>query len=99
MKSHRHGGGGAFSIFFLSDGSSPSEAFLPSLQGFQASLYTGAASFSYPIAVPKGPGGLAPNLTLSYSSAAYDGKGGIRNKQQAVWVGRGGAWGWITSRW
>ncbi|MGC9025694.1 MAG: hypothetical protein ACP5NB_12850, partial [Chloroflexia bacterium] len=78
-----------FSVFSLSDGSSPSEAFLPSLQGFQVSLYTGAASFSYPIAVPKGPGGLAPNLTLSYSSASYDGKGGLRNKQQAGWVGRG----------
>jgi len=78
-----------FSVFSLSDGSSPSEAFLPSLQGFQVSLFTGAASFSYPIAVPKGPGGLAPSLALSYSSAAYDGKGGSRNRQQAGWVGRG----------
>lgn len=73
----------------LSDGSSPSEAFLPSLQGWQTSLFTGAASSSYPIDLPAGPGGIKPNVALSYSSSSTDGKGGLRAKQQAGWVGRG----------
>jgi hypothetical protein len=64
-----------FTPFQLSDGSSPSETFIPSLKGWQVSLYTGSASFSYPIEVPAGPAGLKPTLTLSYASAATDGKG------------------------
>ncbi|MFL5800699.1 MAG: polymorphic toxin-type HINT domain-containing protein [Roseiflexaceae bacterium] len=78
-----------FSAFQLSDGSSPSAAFIPSLQGFQVSSFTGAASYSYPIDVPAGPGGLKPNLSLSYSSASADGEGGKRVKQQAGWAGLG----------
>ena len=72
-----------FSDFQFGDGSSPSSAFLPSLQGFQVSSFTGAASYSYPIDVPAGPGGLKPSLSLSYSSGATDGDGGKRLKQQA----------------
>lgn len=78
-----------FSDFNLSDGSSPSAAYIPSLQGFQVSLLTGAASYSIPIEVPAGPGGLKPALSLSYSSASNDGSGGLRGKLQASWVGRG----------
>ncbi|MFL5802198.1 MAG: hypothetical protein ACJ8CR_10720, partial [Roseiflexaceae bacterium] len=40
-----------FSAFALSNGSSPSAAFIPSLQGFQVSSFTGATSYSYPIDV------------------------------------------------
>ena len=78
-----------FSAYTLSDGSSPSAAYIPSLQGFQTSLLTGAASYRYPIEVPAGPGGLKPELTLSYSSAASDGRGGTRSRWQAGWVGKG----------
>src|SRR5262249_27058992 len=78
-----------FSDYTLGDGSSPSEAFIPSLQGFQVSTLTGAASYSYPIAVPPGPSGLKPSLTMSYSSAATDGVVGQREKRQAGWVGEG----------
>src|SRR5258706_13795948 len=78
-----------FSAFQLSDGSSPSAAFIPSLQGFQVSNFTGAASYSYPIELPAGPGGLKPSLALSYSSAATDGVTGQRPLQQAGWVGKG----------
>ncbi len=78
-----------FSGFTLSDGSSPSDAYLPSVQAFQVSLLTGASTASYPINVPQGPGGLAPQLSLSYSSSAYDGKAGLRDGQQAGWAGRG----------
>lgn len=53
------------------------------------STFTGAASFSFPIDVPAGPVGIKPQLSLSYSSASGDGKGGLRTKQQASWVGRG----------
>ena len=72
----------------LTDGSSPSEAFLPSLQGWQTSLYTGAATSSYPIDVPAGPGGIKPDIALSYNSSSSDGKGGQRILSQAGWVGR-----------
>ena len=38
-----------------------------------ASPYTGAATYSYPIELPPGIGGLTPDLTLSYSSRSADG--------------------------
>ncbi len=78
-----------FSTFNLSDGSSPSAAYIPSLQGFQVGLYTGAASKTIPMEVPAGPNGLKPTLDLSYSSAATDGPGGTRQHSQAGWVGKG----------
>ncbi|KPL85683.1 RHS repeat-associated core domain-containing protein [Herpetosiphon geysericola] len=74
--------------FQLTDGSSPSEAFLPSLQSWQTSLFTGAASSSYPIDVPAGPAGIKPDVALSYSSSSSDGKSGERQLSQAGWVGR-----------
>ncbi len=78
-----------FSGFQLSDGSSPSAAFLPSLQGWQVGHFTGAASFSYPIELPAGPNGIRPQLALTYSSAATDGVGGMRKTAQSSWVGKG----------
>ena len=78
-----------FTPLQLSDGSSPSDAFIPSLQGWQVSGFTGAASYSYPIDLPAGPGGLKPSLTLNYSSAAVDGPTGQRVTKQAGWVGTG----------
>ncbi|HEX6290957.1 MAG TPA: hypothetical protein VFZ66_17360, partial [Herpetosiphonaceae bacterium] len=78
-----------FSAFQLSDGSSPSAAYIPSLQGFQVSHFTGAASYSLPIEVPAGAGGLTPTVELSYSSATSDGSGGARDHWQAGWVGKG----------
>ncbi len=61
---------------------------LPSLKEFQVSPFSGAASYSFPIQVPPGPGGLQPSLALSYSSAAVDGANG---DTQASWVGMGWA--------
>lgn len=78
-----------FSGFLLSDGSSPSAAYLPSLQGWQVGHVTGATSFSYPIDVPAGPNGMRPQLALTYSSAATDGAGGMRKTAQSSWVGKG----------
>jgi len=78
-----------FTLLTLSDGSSPSAAYLPSLQNWQVSQFTGAASYRYPIELPGGPGGLAPQLALSYSSAASQGSGGTRPLWQASWLGKG----------
>jgi RHS repeat-associated protein len=78
-----------FSAFQFSDGSSPSSAYIPSLEGWQVGLYTGNVSYQYPIDVPAGPAGIKPNVALSYDSAATDGKSGERRLQQSSWVGQG----------
>ena len=59
---------------------------LPDLAGFQVSGFGGAATYSYPLWTPPGPGGLQPQLGLSYSSATADGANG---QTQASWVGLG----------
>ncbi|MDQ3705891.1 MAG: hypothetical protein M3437_11825 [Chloroflexota bacterium] len=75
--------------FQLSDLSSPSEAFIPSLKGWQVGLFTGNLTDQYPIDVPAGPGGIKPSLSLGYSSSATDGRAGMRRNQQSSWVGKG----------
>ncbi len=78
-----------FSQFKFADGSSPSTDFIPSVDGWQVSLFTGAATYSMPFALPAGPGGLKPALALSYTSADTDGKSGQRPNYQAGWAGKG----------
>jgi RHS repeat-associated protein len=78
-----------FTPFELSDGSSPSAAFIPTLQGWQVGLYQGDVSYQYPIEVPAGPAGMKPSVALSYNSASTDGASGQRPKQQAGWAGKG----------
>ncbi|MFD8718295.1 polymorphic toxin-type HINT domain-containing protein [Streptomyces sp. NPDC059629] len=51
-------------------------------------LNSGSFAWSYPLAVPQVPGGLVPNLSLSYSSGAVDGRTGNTNNQSS-WVGDG----------
>ncbi|MFH1621761.1 MAG: SpvB/TcaC N-terminal domain-containing protein, partial [Candidatus Omnitrophota bacterium] len=41
-----------------------------SLKSFQTDPFTGAATFTVPIAVPPGRGGIQPNIALSYSSSS-----------------------------
>src|SRR5436190_2008374 len=67
------------------------QAILPTVDGYQTDLCAGAASVSIPLRVPPGTNGLAPALTLSYSSA---GPTGIVSEfhrtyeqAQASWVG------------
>lgn len=68
---------------------------LPSVTGFATNKFTGAATVSYPIALPPGPGGFAPSLGLSYSSGSVaDGYNGVKDWEgeyyhQASWVGLG----------
>jgi RHS repeat-associated protein len=59
---------------------------LPSVEGFQVSTFTGAATYSFPIQVPPGPGGLQPSLSLSYNSQVVD---SANSRTQASWVGMG----------
>ncbi|MBM2620355.1 hypothetical protein JIG36_33075 [Actinoplanes sp. LDG1-06] len=49
---------------------------------------TGAFTWSYPFRVPPVPGGLQPEVALSYSSQAVDGKTSATNNQSS-WVGEG----------
>lgn len=78
-----------FTPFQLGDGSSPSEAFIPTLNGWQVSQFTGAATFGLPLDVPAGPAGIKPSLQLGYHSQATDGPPGERKRQQAGWAGQG----------
>ncbi|GAA0913514.1 type IV secretion protein Rhs [Virgisporangium aurantiacum] len=50
--------------------------------------HTGSFQWSYPLRVPPVPGGLAPQLALSYSSASVDGRTSATNNQPS-WVGDG----------
>ncbi|MBV6396396.1 MAG: hypothetical protein HFACDABA_01994 [Anaerolineales bacterium] len=58
----------------------------PTMSFFQTPGFTGAASFSLPIKVPAGAGGLQPSLSLSYSSSTAD---NVTNASQASWAGMG----------
>ena len=49
-------------------------------------LFTGAARYSIPIWIPTGRNGMAPSISLSYSSAIVD---GVLGNVQAPWVGEG----------
>ncbi|TMR25008.1 hypothetical protein ETD86_02510 [Nonomuraea turkmeniaca] len=57
---------------------------------WQVSQQTGDFSWNYPIEVPQAPGGLEPELALSYSSGSVDGRSAAANTQGS-WVGDG--WG------
>ncbi len=59
---------------------------LPTLDAAQVSPFTGAGTYSYPIQVPEGPGGLKPSLSLSYNSQVVD---SATLQTQASWVGMG----------
>ncbi|MCE6995374.1 type IV secretion protein Rhs [Saccharothrix sp. S26] len=55
---------------------------------WDVSAHTGDFSWSYPLRVPPAPGGLTPDIALSYSSSAVDGLTSSTNNQ-ASWVGDG----------
>ena len=59
---------------------------MPTVDSFQVSGFTGAGTFSLPIEVPAGPGGLQPGLTLSYNSQVVD---QATSNTQPSWVGMG----------
>jgi RHS repeat-associated protein len=55
---------------------------------WQAGGSTDSFSWSYPITVPPVPGGLEPNIALTYSSQAMDGLNSSTNNQPS-WIGDG----------
>ena len=59
---------------------------MPSVDSFQVSQFTGAATYSMPINMPAGPGGFQPSLSLSYSSQVVDQATVLT---QSGWLGMG----------
>ena len=87
-----------FSLFALGENSWESRK-IPPLDVAQIASFTGAASYSIPIDVPDGPGGIKPSISIDYNSMAaegiyfetpIDGYGaGITAGAQPSWVGTG----------
>ena len=59
---------------------------LPSLEAFQVSSFSGAATYGFPFWTPPGPAGLQPSISLYYNSQAVDSATALT---QASWVGMG----------
>jgi RHS repeat-associated protein len=55
---------------------------------WQVSAQTGEFTWSYPLRMPDTPGGLAPQLAISYNSGSVDGRTAATNNQPS-WVGEG----------
>ncbi|MFE0640920.1 RHS repeat-associated core domain-containing protein [Streptomyces sp. NPDC058877] len=70
-----------------SDGSFEATSLAPS-GSWSAGGNSGGFGWSVPINVPAAPGGLAPNVTLSYNSSSVDGRTASTNNQ-ASWIGEG----------
>ncbi|TET50667.1 MAG: hypothetical protein E3J64_07920, partial [Anaerolineales bacterium] len=64
-----------------------SQPTVPSID-INVDLFTGSASYAYPIGVPAGRAGQGPNLAISYNSGIVDSMRG-RDNPQASWVGAG----------
>jgi RHS repeat-associated protein len=69
-------------------GGTPTATALSPSASWQVSPQTGDFTWSYPLRVPPAPGGLEPDLALSYASSAVDGRTSATNNQ-ASWVGDG----------
>ncbi|MBI4786265.1 MAG: hypothetical protein HY782_04375 [Chloroflexi bacterium] len=64
------------------------QPYLPALEGFQTSLFTGAATSELSFEMPPGRGQLVPKLSLGYSSTNVD---MLTDDQQSSYVGVGWA--------
>jgi hypothetical protein len=72
---------------FAIDASGWEASRLPGMQAYQVSAFSGAASYSLPLWTPPGPGGLQPELSLSYTSQAVE--AALPRLSQASWAGMG----------
>jgi YD repeat-containing protein len=61
----------------LTSVSSPKGTFGEMSGFFQTSMFTGSASYVYPLTLPKGTNGLTPEVLLSYDSGSANGRAGI----------------------
>jgi hypothetical protein len=77
-----------FSLYAVGGGFDVVNNYVPTLNDFEVSLQTGAATLKYPLNVPPGPGGFGPQVNLSYSSANVD---RVDNTQQGT---SSVGWGW-----
>lgn len=59
---------------------------VPTVDAFKVSDFTGAGTYQVNLWTPPGPGGLQPNLTLSYNSQVIDESSAF---SQSSWVGMG----------
>lgn len=59
----------------------------PITQSYEVSAFTGAMNYSYPLLTFEGPGGLKPDLTLSYNSQTIDQSIAYTQASQLGWVG------------
>ncbi|MFC1727685.1 SpvB/TcaC N-terminal domain-containing protein, partial [Patescibacteria group bacterium] len=61
---------------------------LPSVSAFTSDVFNGAASVAYPLALPAGPAGISPGLSLSYSTSVIDDMWtGIGTKYRTYFLG------------
>jgi hypothetical protein len=67
-------------------GNTLDSGWLPTFNEPQVALFSGAATFNYPIEAPPGRGGVQPQLALTYNSRQVD---GILSWTQSGWVGHG----------
>lgn len=78
-------GDGGVMLALVADGASETGTFsatqLSQTASWQAGGSAGGFSWSYPVAVPPVPGGLTPQVSLGYSSAAVDGQTANNNTQ------------------
>lgn len=70
-----------------STGSFTASTLAPSAK-WQVSAQTGDFSWSYPLRTPPSPGGVSPQLGLTYSTGSVDGRTASTNNQPS-WVGEG----------
>ncbi|MFV2020396.1 hypothetical protein ACFHVL_17980, partial [Micromonospora sp. LOL_023] len=85
-------GGGGVMVALMAAGGSETGSFnrtsLAQSASWQAGQSGGGFSWSYPLEVPPSPGGLAPEVSFGYSSAAVDGRTNGENSQPS-WIGEG----------
>ncbi|MEM7128869.1 MAG: PKD domain-containing protein [Chloroflexota bacterium] len=60
----------------------------PSIDAASVQMSRGSSSYGYPIPLPTGPGGFAPQIALQYSSGIVNGMMGDKNTDTG-WVGLG----------
>lgn len=80
-----------FSDYAAGSGFDKIKNYVPTLNGYEVDLQSGASTASYPIDLPAGPGGFGPKVALTYNSSNIDRVN--QGQQGSSSVG----WGWSLS--